>query len=353
MTTSIEKPKYIVPSMRDVRELQWNGFRVASTFCGGGGSSLGYRMAGFKVVWSSEFIESARETYIANAHADTILDSRDIRSVEPDDILSATGLGVGELDIFDGSPPCSSFSLSGSREKGWGKTKQYSDKSQRTDDLFFEYARILEGLQPKVFVAENVAGLVVGSAKGYFIEILKILRMCGYRVSCRVLDAQWLGVPQSRKRTIFIGVRNDIGLDPVFPDPNPWRYSLSDAFTPQPVRSNVDGCESIERFAIGAEWKRLRQGQQSIKYFNLIRCDMRLPSPTITGRSVSAASATHPTECRKFTIGELKRICSFPDDFVLSGTYSQQYERLGRAVPPLMMKAIAETVRDRILLKNV
>lgn len=352
MATSIKKPKYIVPSMRDVRELQWNGLRVASTFCGGGGSSLGYRMAGFRVVWSSEFIESARETYIANSHTDTIVDSRDIRSVLSDDILSATGLGVGELDILDGSPPCSSFSLSGSREKGWGKTKQYSDKSQRTDDLFFEYARILKGLQPKVFIAENVAGLVVGTAKGYFIEILQRLRSCGYRVSCRVLDAQWLGVPQSRKRAIFIGIRDDIGLDPVFPDPKPWRYSLSDAFASQPVMSNVDGCESIERFAIGAEWRRLSQGQQSDKYFNLIRSDMRCPSPTITatGRIVGAASATHPTECRKFTIGELKRICSFPDDFIVSGTYSQQYERLGRAVPPLMMKAIAETVRDRILV---
>ena len=103
---------------------------------------------------------------------------------------------MGQLDLLDGSPPCASFSTSGTRDAGWCKVKKYSDVHQRVDDLFFEYVRLIKGLQPKTFVAENVSGLVKGKAKGYFKIILAALKECGYNVSCRVLDAQWLGVPQ-------------------------------------------------------------------------------------------------------------------------------------------------------------
>ena len=370
------KPTYVVPSMADVRSIPWNGLRVASTFCGGGGSSLGYRMAGYKIIWASEFVESARETYRVNAHKDTIIDSRDIRSVSAKDILSVTGLSVGDLDIFDGSPPCASFSTAGKRERGWGKQKQYSDTVQRTDDLFFEFSRLVRELQPKVFVAENVSGLIEGTAKGYFIEILRELGLCGYRVKCKLLDAQWLGVPQSRQRTIFIGVRNDLNREPIYPKPMAYRYSIRDA-APWIYRPSIDApsdtitaCGTggdvrynwkvfapvvepeadISRYCTGREWEKLRIGEQSDRYFSLVRADPDKPSPTICASHGSSgiASVTHPFERRKFSIAELRRICSFPDDFVLTGTYAQQWERLGRAVPPLMMKAIAETIRDRI-----
>src|SRR5690606_10607254 len=107
----------------------------------------------------------------------------------------------------------------GKREKAWGQVKDYSDTKQRSDDLFFEYARLIEGIQPIVFVGENVAGLVRGKAKGYFREIMRALKRCGYKVEARLLDAQWLGVPQSRRRLIFVGVRDDLPASPAFPDP--------------------------------------------------------------------------------------------------------------------------------------
>jgi len=384
-----EKPPYIVPSMEEVRNLPWNGFTVASTFSGCGGSSIGYRMAGFKVLWASEFIDAAREAYKANCAPYTVVDGRDIREVQAKDILDASGIGVGELDLFDGSPPCASFSTAGSREKGWGKVKKYSDKAQRTDDLFFEYARLIRGIQPKTFVAENVSGLVKGTAKGYFLEILRELKSCGYRVSCKVLDAQWLGVPQARQRTIFVGVREDLGLDPVHPKPLPFRYSVKEALPwieslvhdtsekygagdvtnrPSPAITvgvnsvnslhfkvqglTIDDETDISRYAIGAEWEKMgKSGTQSEKYFQLVRPALNLPCPTITatGSVLGAASVVHPTEKRKFTIKELKRICGFPDDFILTGTYAQQWERCGRAVPPVMMSHIAAAVRDGIL----
>lgn len=372
-------------SMQEIQEMPWNGFNVISTFSGGGGSSTGYRMAGFRVLWANEFIDSARETYAANKSPYTVLDGRDIRQVNPEDILQAINLKPGELDIFDGSPPCASFSTAGKREAGWGKVKKYSDKSQRTDDLFFEFSRLVRGVQPKTFVAENVSGLVKGTAKGYFLEILKELKSCGYRVACKVLDAQWLGVPQARQRTIFVGVREDLGLDPVHPKPLPYRYSVRDALpwitkieeatghnsiglgkhrmleacgpmpcvqASRPVK--VEAETDISRYAIGAEWDKLKPGEGSEKYLNLKRTRIDGPSHCISadGGNPSKASVCHPTEKRKFTIAEVKRICGFPDDFILTGTYAQQWERVGRAVPPVMMMHIANTIKSEILQKN-
>jgi DNA (cytosine-5)-methyltransferase 1 len=166
------KPPYRVPSMGEIAALPWNGLTVASTFSGCGGSSLGYRMAGFRVLYANEFVAAARDTYAANAAPYTVLDPRDIRTLQPADVLAALQLPAGELDVLDGSPPCASFSTAGKRQKDWGKVKTYSETAQRTDDLFFEFARILRGVQPRVFIAENVSGLVKGVAKGYFLDIL-------------------------------------------------------------------------------------------------------------------------------------------------------------------------------------
>jgi DNA (cytosine-5)-methyltransferase 1 len=422
------KPPYRVPSMAEIAATQPNGYRVVSTFSGAGGSCLGFRMAGFRVVWASEFIAAARETYLAN-WPDAHVDARDIRRVTAKEVLAAAGLGPGEVDVLEGSPPCASFSTAGKREQSWGKVKAYSDGAQRTDDLFFEYARLLEGIRPRVFVAENVSGLVKGTAKGYFKQILRRLRACGYRVEARLLDAQWLGVPQARQRLFFVGVRDDLGRGPAFPAPLGYRYSVRDALpwlagwsakghgyypggwvdgqAPAPsvlvgpssgaysdhqlaavpgprLRMGAHGFypgrsvdlasepsptvgasglgsyaydveaepeADISRYAIGAEWERLAPGEQSGRYFNLVRAHPDRPSPTVTVPAgiMSAATVTHPTEKRKFTIPELKRICAFPDDFTVTGSYPQQWERLGRAVPPLMMRAVAEAVRDQVL----
>lgn len=387
---SEKKPPYRIPSMGEIAAIPWNGLSVCSTFAGAGGSSLGYRMAGFRVLWVNEFIEAARDVYAANARPGTFIDPRDIRAIAPGEVLDAAGLRKGELDILDGSPPCASFSTAGKGAKHWGEERKYSDTVQRTDDLFFEFVRLVDGLRPRVFVAENVSGLVKGAAKGQFLRILDALKLRsystpGYNVEARVLDAQWLGVPQCRKRVIFVGVRVDLERAPAFPKPLPYRYSIRDAIpwvvsqrtnvqakplwvgpdTPSPTISTAvprDGCQfkssgfveaeaDISRFAIGDEYDALRQGEQSSKYFSLVKCSENEPSPTITQRGgcSSVAGPVHPTEKRKFSIEELRRVCGFPDDFVLTGTYAEQWERLGRAVPPPMMFAVADTIRREVL----
>ena len=332
------KPPYRVPSMAEVRATPRNGLKVASTFSGCGGSCLGYRMAGFEVVWANEFVPAARQSYLANCDHGCVLDGRDVREVKASEVLEATGLKEGELDLFDGSPPCQAFSTAGKRSKGWGKDRVYEHgAAQRNEELFFEYIRLLRGLRPRAFVAENVAGLVRGVAKGFFLEILRGLRECGYRVEARLLDAQWLGVPQTRARVIFIGVREDLGLAPAFPSPLPWFYSVRDALPWIDDATAVAG--SFERFhdkrdVTDAPCPAVLSGQP---WHYQVEGD----GPPRPGQTVAR---------RKFTIAELRRICAFPDDFVLTGSYAQQWERLGNSVPPVMMRHVAEAVRDRVLL---
>jgi DNA (cytosine-5)-methyltransferase 1 len=371
--------------MSEIKEIPWNGFTVASTFSGAGGSCTGYRMAGFKVVWANEFVPAAQASYKANCASDSILDCRDIKLVQASEILAATGLKVGELDIFDGSPPCQAFSTAGKREKGWGKDKSYEHGAkQKNETLFDEYTRLLRGLKPKVFVAENVSGLVKGTAKGYFLEILAALKASGYRVTCRVLDAQWLGVPQQRQRTIFVGVRNDLNLDPAHPAPLSYRYSVRDALPwiskaihdtggqkPNRYAANVNitdrpspaitiGVNSLNschfkveaetdlsRYAIAAELNEIKPGESFKAFPRWSMSNENNPNPCVVTQP--GGHMIHPTEKRKFTIAELRRICAFPDDFVLCGSYAQQWERLGNSVPPLMMRAIASTIQDKIL----
>ena len=203
------------------------------------------------------------------------------------------------------------------------------------------------------------------------------LDACGYDVRCKVLDAQWLGVPQSRRRAIFVGSRKDLKPAADFPKPLPYNYALKEVLPGLRVVHDTSGdfgvgdvtdrpCPaitvsggaahhhfkvfdgSIEGTAIHKEWKTLRQGEQSDKYLNLIRADAGKPSPcvTATGGSRGAAGVTHPNEPRKFTIEELRIICGFPADFQLTGKYQQQWERLGRAVPPPMMREVAAVLRD-------
>lgn len=374
----MSKPEYRVPSMAEVDATPSNGLSVVSTFSGCGGSCLGFRMAGYRILYANEFVEEARRTYAANASPDTFLDARDVREVSARSILEAIDPFDGPIDVLEGSPPCASFSTAGKRSEHWGSAKRYSSTSQRTDDLFDEYVRLVGELRPRAFVAENVSGLVKGVSKGYFKRVLAGLQAKGYRVSARLLDAQWLGVPQQRQRLIFVGLRSDVAphVAPPFPDPLPYRYSLRDVL-PHVVRvkrsgewrpasmpagavqasgarlgesATFSGGEMVEvdisKYAIGREWDRLAPGQQSERYFNLVRPRENAPSPTITatGGVVGAAAVTHPTERRKFTIEELRAVCGFPADFELTGTYTQQWERLGRAVPPPMMAAVARSL---------
>lgn len=349
------KPPYRVPLMEEINQLPHNGFNMVSTFSGCGGSCLGFKMAGFKVLWANEFIPAAQATYKAN-HKGTFLNTQDIRKVSANDILDQTNLRKGELDVLEGSPPCAAFSTCGKREKCWGQVKDYSETRQRVDDLFWEYIRLIREIQPKVFVAENVSGLIKGTAKGYFKQILSDMGNCGYNVKASLLDSRWLGVPQMRQRIIFMGIRNDLGLAPVYPTPLPYQYNVRDAFEGLPPQTD------IKLLGPGTKMKRLWENSLPTGYFsnahkklfgtgssfNHRRLLWYKPAGTVIQGSFDLY---HPDIPRYLTIQEIKRICAFPDDFILTGSFAQQWERCGRAVPPVMMYHVAKTIRDEILCK--
>lgn len=319
-------------------------FKVVSLFAGGGGSSTGYRLAGGKVLGVNEFIPAAQEVYKLN-YPSTHIFKQDIRELSGLTILDKLGLKKGELDILDGSPPCSSFSTNGLKEKGWGKEKKYSDSSQITDDLFFEYARILKEVQPKVFIAENVKGITMGAAKSLlgseqidlFGEhentIYHTLINAGYKVRYKVLNAKNYGVAQNRERTIFIGVRNDIDKKITFPTINKEIVTIGEA-----LNNKVD--KIVMKGNSFGEDKPREVGINDVCF-------------TITADGLGASrryyTVRSKSEEKKLSIDELKIICGFPSDYILTGSYSKQWERLGRSVPPLMMSAVSKHVYNTIL----
>ncbi|MFB6213274.1 MAG: DNA cytosine methyltransferase [Candidatus Nanohaloarchaea archaeon] len=312
---------------------------VISTFAGCGGSSLGYEHAGFEELLAIDWNDTATDTLSENF--DTEVWNRDISTVTGEEIKEATGLEEGELDVLDGSPPCQGFSLSGKREV-----------DDDRNDLFKEYVRIADELQPKVLVMENVTGLVQGEMKGRFKEIMTELKGLGYQVRCKKLNAKYYGVPQSRERLFWIGVREDIDAEPVFPEPDGTVPTVKAALKGVPKASEIRRPKARARKLARrmGQCERGRDYHPNGSYFNLARVKWSAPCRTVTKTfSPGCAGLLHPEEDRYLTIPELKRICSFPDDFELSGSFTERWNQLGNAVMPKQMEAIAETLKEEVL----
>ena len=389
-------------TMKDVHDASnQEKFKVISTFAGGGGSSTGYRLAGGKILCINEFVEEARNTYKENYPTTPILPD-DIKELTGKDLMDAAGVSVGELDILDGSPPCSAFSVAGKlshnvheeehvdlfgnvtikkvtgkHSDGWGQTKNYSDGKmvENIEDLFFEFLRIAEEIKPKVIIGENVKGLTIGEAKEYYNKITNQFGNIGYDVSSKVLDSRYFGVAQTRTRVFFIGVREDVttdigitfmNIESIFPQKSREVITLKEALVG--LEYDEDEVKYLtDKFSNTAYWKhtgsRMPNDPKKVltgmdnhpigHHFNLKRVSQYLPAPTITamGSGDTTAGAFHWNEPRKLTLGELKRIMSLPDDFKLTGKWNQKAERCGRMVPPLLMKTIASSVYENVLEK--
>lgn len=263
---------------------------------------------------------------------------------------------------------CKSFSMSGIREGGWGQVLHYSDeRNQRTDDLFIEYVRILKALMPKTFIAENVAGMMMGTAANDVVRpLLAEFDKMGYRVEAKILNSKDYGVPQSRPRVFFVGVRKDLvnsddGTPATFtwPTPNLHVYRLQDALDAAGQSSeeelkfaNIEFGPTGKEYEAGKIWKSLDIGAApENKAYQLMRCHPNLPVPTITATSAfnaPAAGPTHPFECRKFTVNEMRYLFGFPSDYAFTGDIGQQGERMGRSVTPYVMKQIAAQIAATI-----
>ncbi len=326
--------KPYVPSMAKINAKP-KRFKAMSFFSGCGGGSTGLKMAGFDVLYANEFVPNAAHNYKLNAPS-TLVDKRDIRKVRGPELLKKFGLKRGQLDLLEASPPCKLFSKAQARKGGadLGCVIPYSEGiKQRVDDLFMEQIRILRVVMPKVFVMENVDGMADHVNRGILAEVMEQMEQSGYVIEARILDGSYLGVPQKRRRLIFIGVRKDLaraGLKPVFPKPSKTQTTVSE------VLPHIAKIRTPSGF------------QPANQPYNCITASDH--SIGFTAKfSQGAWVETVNGEKRRFTIGELRRMFSFPDDFKLEGSYIQQFERLGRSHLPLQMYKVASLIADEIL----
>lgn len=313
-------------------EKENNAPTVISTFAGAGGSSLGYSMAGFRELLAVEIDNNAVETFKAN-FSDVPVFHGDIKKLSVEDVFNLTGIKKGELDIFDGSPPCQGFSTTGKR--------QLDDPRNY---LFREYERLIKGIQPKVFVMENVGGMVKGKMKIIFSEIFEALENCGYKVSVRLLNAKYFHVPQSRNRLIFLGVRNDLNTLPSHPKAKSKIISVKEA-----LKNLENDKEKAWELKKGTKtyniWSYTKPGCSMANFNSRLKIDPKLPSPT----QVKSTPHFHWEEPRQMSSKEIARIGSFPDEFIFLGNREKINNRIGNSVPPLFMREIALHIKKEIL----
>lgn len=308
--------------------------KFISLFAGCGGSSLGYKMAGFDELLAIEWDNNSIETLKLNFKGLDILQA-DINKLSGQDILNRINMKKGELDLLDASPPCQGFSMAGKRKI-----------TDSRNDLFKKTVELINEIQPKVFVIENVKGMLIGNMKGYTKEIMRELDKSNYNYKIKLMNAKYYNVPQSRERTIFIGYRKDIGIMPTFPIPSNKLIT---------VREALKGIINKTFLEPNAKYKNLmkkvKSGQNLSKifktsYYSYVKAPKDKPCMTMT-KSVcyGKISIYHYEEDRNLSIEEAKRICSFTDDFNFIGNYEEQWARMGNAVMPNMMKAIALNIK--------
>lgn len=339
-------------NLADLAAVPQNGIKVMSTFACGGGSSMGYKRAGCSIVAANDIDPEMAWHYKHNLHP-PLYYLCPIR-----DLLTATlPPELFELDIIDGSPPCSTFSVAGSREKVWGKEKHFREgqAKQVLSDLFFDYLDLVERLKPKVAIAENVKGMLIGNAKGYTKMVIARFKEIGYRPQLFLLNAADCGVPQRRERVFFCALRNDLDRPLLKLEPQHRWISAGEATKDVQVLTDDERKDTdASRFAIGKEAVKLSEGMQSDRYFSLVRLHRLKPSPALTA-SVSGqttASVIHWSECRNITFREAKRLGSFPDDYHAKTDKIGKY-MIGMSVPPKMTEQVARAVIQQWLLPNV
>jgi DNA-cytosine methyltransferase len=362
--------------------------KMIDLFAGVGGISSGFEKVGFEVVSANEYKADIAKTYISN-HPNTKMIVEDITKVKSIDLLN----GEKEIDVIVGGPPCQGFSMAGRRIRG-GEREFLNDPR---NELFKEFVRIVRDIKPKVFVMENVAAMLNMHGGAVKDEIIRLFKEIGYNTEVRVLLAAEYGVPQLRKRAVFIG--NRLGIDPkeFFPqkthgsDGSRPYVTIAESILDLPkINAGAGNFELDYADSELTDYQKERKGKskkiynhQATKHDPRIvsllktikpgegrvnipkelqtksvhsgafgRLEKNKPAYTITTRfdTPSVGRVTHPVSHRALTPREAARIQSFDDDFVFHGSKSSIGIQIGNAVPPLLAKAIASKIKK--ILKN-
>jgi DNA (cytosine-5)-methyltransferase 1 len=333
--------------------------KVFSCFACGGGSTMGYKLAGFDVLGCNEIDPKMIEAYKANhnpkyAYLEPIQTFK-LRTDLPDELY--------KLDILDGSPPCSSFSMAGNREKDWGKEKKFKEgqAKQVLDTLFFDFIDLANELQPKVVVAENVKGLLLGNAKSYVIEIYKAFDKAGYIVQHFLLDASKMGVPQKRERVFFIALRKDLAgkfmenvdFFTMFPKLN---LSFNE---PEIAFKEFDSGKPGRKIypSVLKYWKDVKEGESVCNYLRRLGHKEKFFSYRKVNPNQSLRTLLSDQDS-----GEFRHDVPFylhDEDIIKGGSYPTDYNfgelktkyLVGMSVPPVMTAQIASNIYDQWISK--
>lgn len=333
--------------LKDLESVPKNGLKVMSTFSCGGGSSMGYKLAGCDVIAANDIDPEMAYHYKLNLKPKHyfLCPIKDLLKKDlPDELY--------HLDILDGSPPCSNFSMAGNREKDWGKKKHFREgqAEQVLDDLFFDYLDLVDHLKPKVCIAENVKGMLQGNARGYCKMVIDRFREIGYKPQLFLVNAADCGVPQKRERVFFIALRDDIKKPKLVLAPKHKWISAGEAtsdlqtLTQDEIRDSRVSDKELILWNNTPKGSSLEVGHSKIfkKYawFNNYKLNDLVPSCTI---SSSHANFTHWSDPRKLTYREWKRLGSFPDDYQAKTDKIGKY-MIGMSVPPRMTEQVAKAV---------
>jgi DNA (cytosine-5)-methyltransferase 1 len=309
--------------------IEKNNLNVFGTFICGGGSTMGYKLAGYNHLGGVEIDKKVAETYILN-HKPKYMFNEDIRLFNQRADLPKE---LFNLDILDGSPPCSTFSMAGSREKAWGKSKQFREgqAKQTLDDLVFVYCDTIIKLQPKVFILENVKGIIQGNAKVYSKKIVEKMTNAGYTVQVFMLNAASMGVPQKRERVFFIGFRKNLK----FP-------KLKLEFNEKPILfSEIDnGIIESKKLTDGflKDWHNAKQGESVGKFFS----NQKVNPNEVLNTIASGTYKFHWKQPREISDNEFCQCGTYPLDYNFNGIEPKYL--IGMSVPPVMTAQIAHQI---------
>ena len=329
-------------TLRDLPTPSEDAPSVFSCFACGGGSTMGYKRAGFKVVGNVEIDARIQAIYERNHHPahPYCMDLRDFNKLEeyPEELR--------HLDVLDGSPPCSTFSTSGSREKAWGKKKHFREgqAEQTLDDLFMVFLDTVERLRPKAVVAENVEGMLRGNARGYVAEILARFKALGYAVQLFKLNARDFDVPQERERIFFIANNQggpSLKIEKSETPPLPFgKIRTAEGIPYTPGSKTEYYAQRIRRGDkdLGDVSKRIT-GRESM-FNNKVLYDEKVANTVVAGSDM-----TRFVDKMKISPGDIINMSSFPQDYDF-GDQPVQYV-CGMSVPPSLMAHIAHAIKTQ------
>jgi len=328
---------------------------VFSCFSCGGGSTMGYKLAGFDVIGCCEIDPKMLEVYKVNHNPKYPYLEGIQNFAERDDYPEE----LYHLDILDGSPPCSSFSMAGQREKKWGVEKKFREgqKEQVLDTLFFDFIKLAKKLRPKVVIAENVKGLLLGEAKSYVNKILEAFVDAGYKVDYKLLNAAKMGVPQARERVFFYAIRDDLEFDTVdlFGDFPRLDLDFNEPSIPYKVIESPYREEKGRHIPNGVlkYWEQIKPGRSCADvhekghYFQELKLHPNKPLPTIRAGS---NSYYHYKDARKLFDEEILKGGSYPSDYNFLS--NKPIYLVGMSVPPIMTAHVADAVYNQWLNKG-